>query len=94
MESKDAYNLEVALCFAMTIAPTMTVALHIDSEYTQLCIPMLSGPGLDDLGVTISETGEIMLRAFVTVVHNIYITECGKYEAPLQPFARTHKLKP
>ena len=43
--------------------------------------------------MTISEAGEIMLRAFVTVVHNIYITEFGKIEAPLKPSARTHKAE-
>ena len=73
MDDKARYNLDAALAFAMKIAPAVTVDLHTDSEYTQLCIPTLSGPGLSDLGVDISETGELLLRAFVTVVHNIYI---------------------
>jgi len=91
MQAQDAYNLDVAPAFAMKIAPAATVDLHKDSEYTQLCIPTLSGPGLLDLGVDISQTGELLLRAFIRVVHNLYWTLYSASEPPLQPFARTHK---
>ena len=93
MQAQDAYNLDVALAVAMKIAPAVTVDLHKDSEYTQLCIPTLSGPGLLDLGVDISQTGELLLRAFVRVVHNLYWTLYSASEPPLQPFARTHKAE-
>ncbi|MFM7989280.1 MAG: hypothetical protein ACKPKO_59200, partial [Candidatus Fonsibacter sp.] len=44
-------------------------------------------------GVDISETGELILRAFVTVVHNVYSTLYSKYEAKLKLFAQAHKAE-
>jgi hypothetical protein len=90
LETRDAYNLDMALCFAMKIAPAVCVDLHTDTEYTQLCIPVLTGPGLDELGTSIAEEGERMLRAFVLVVLAVY----NKFnDEVLVPFARTHKAE-
>jgi hypothetical protein len=91
LQQHDAYDLNVALRFAMKIAPALAVDLHSDTEYTQLCIPVLTGPGLDDLGESIAEEGEVMLRAFVLVVHCVFITAFG--DIGLSPFARTHKAE-
>ena len=90
LENRDAYNLDMALCFAMKIAPAVCVDLHTDTEYTQLCIPVLTGPGLDELGTSIAEEGERMLRAFVLVVLAVY-NQFNDEE--LVPFARTHKAE-
>ena len=90
LETRDAYNLDMALCFAMKIAPAVCVDFHTDTEYTQLCIPVLTGPGLDELGTSIAEEGERMLRAFVLVVLAVY----NKFnDEVLVPFARTHKAE-
>jgi hypothetical protein len=90
LENRDAYTLDMALCFAMKIAPAVCVDLHTDTEYTQLCIPALTGPGLDELGTSIAEEGERMLRAFVLVVLAVY----NKFnDEVLVPFARTHKAE-
>ena len=87
---RDDYNLDIALFYAMKIAPAVCVDLHTDTEYTQLCIPVLTGPGLDELGTSIAEEGERMLRAFVLVVLAVY----NKFnDEVLVPFARTHKAE-
>ena len=90
LEHRSDYNTNVALCFAMKIAPAVCVDLHGDTEYTQLCIPVLTGSGLDELGHSIAEEGERMLRAFVLVVLAVY--NMFKDEE-LVPFARTHKAE-
>ena len=45
-----AYSLDNALKFAIKIAPAITVDLRTHNQHTQLCIPVLSCQGLDELG--------------------------------------------
>jgi hypothetical protein len=91
LQQHAAYGIDVALWFAMKIAPALAVDLHTDTEYTQMCIPVLTGPGLDDLGNSIAEEGELMLRAFVLVVRAVFIAAFE--DIGLIPFARTHKAE-
>jgi hypothetical protein len=91
LQQHAAYGIDVALRFAMKIAPALAVDLHTDTEYTQMCIPVLTGPGLDDLGNSIAEEGELMLRAFVLVVRAVFIVAFE--DIGLIPFARTHKAE-
>ena len=59
LENALAYNLDHALMFAIKIAPAITVNLHTNTRLTQLCIPVLSGQGLDELGTTLLRKGKL-----------------------------------
>ena len=50
LENTMAYNLNYALRFAIKIALAITVDLRTENRHTQLCIPVLSCQGLDELG--------------------------------------------
>jgi hypothetical protein len=96
LENRVAYNLDVAIRFAMLVAPALTVSLRQDknAQQTQLCIPVLTGRGLDALGMTVAESGELLLRAFMLVVHRVLIESLSAAERdPLTLFARTHKAE-
>jgi hypothetical protein len=94
LENRLAYGLDAAIRFAMLIAPAVTVSLHHNSDMTQMCIPVLTGRGLDELGTTVVERGELMLRAFMLVVHRVFmeITYADESES-FRLFARTHKAE-
>ena len=88
MENVAEYNVEEwAIRFAMTMAPALTADVHTDSRCVQFCIPVLKAPGLDQLGGTVAETGELMLRAFILLVNCLQDVEV------LLPAAVTHKAE-
>ena len=58
LENTVAYSLDNALKFAIKIALASTVDLHTQNQLTQLCIPVLSCQGLNELGNKVAEEGE------------------------------------
>jgi hypothetical protein len=85
-----AYNLDYALRLAIKISPAITVDLRTDNRHTQLCIPVLSCQGLDELGNKTVDEGEILLRAFMLVVLRVSKEmSLDRHEL----FARTHKAE-
>ena len=90
LENTMAYNLNYALRFAIKIAPAITVDLRTENRHTQLCIPVLSCQGLDELGNKTVEEGEILLRA---LMHVILQVSNEMNLAPHELFARTHKAE-
>ena len=90
LENTVAYNLDYALRFAIKIAPAITVDLRTENRHTQLCIPVLSCQGLDELGNKTVEEGEILLRA---LMHVILQVSNEMNLAPHELFARTHKAE-
>jgi len=84
--------LEWAIKFAMLIAPALTADLCQDSELTQLCIPIMVGSGLDMLGETVVEQGELMLRSFVRVVKRL-LDETDPHSEDLVVKAIRHKAE-
>ena len=71
LENTVAYNLDYALRFAIKIAPAITVDLRTENRHTQLCIPVLSCQGLDELGNKVVAEGEILLRALMRVILHV-----------------------
>ena len=57
LEHTVAYNLDNALKLAIKIAPAITVDLYTHNRHAQLCIPVLSCQGLDELGNEVAEEG-------------------------------------
>ena len=90
LENTVAYNLDYALRFAIKIAPAITVDLRTENRHTQLCIPVLSCQGLDELGNKTVEEGDILLRA---LMHVILQVSNEMNLAPHELFARTHKAE-
>ena len=90
LENTVAYSLDNAFKFAIKIAPAITVDLHTQNQHTQLCIPVLSCQGLDELENKVVEEGEILLRALMLVVLRVSkAMDIDRHEI----FARTHKAE-
>ena len=87
LEDLPRYPLDRAMRFAMAMAPALTADVRKDTQLTQLCIPLITGKGLDSLGETVEVEGELMLRSFILVVKRILDLENIK----LVPKAVTHK---
>jgi hypothetical protein len=87
-----AYNWNYAFRLAIKIAPAITVGLRTGNRHTQLCIPVLSCQGLDELGNKVVEEGEILLRAVMRVILHV-LKEMNLNLDRHELFARTHKAE-
>ena len=88
LENTVAYSLDNAFKFAITIAPAITVDLDTQNQHTQLCTPVLSCQGLDELGNKVVEEGEILLRAFMLVVLRVFEGDEPRSSRALRPNAQ------
>ena len=59
LENALAYSLDHALMLAIRIALAITVNLHTNTRLTQLCIPVLSGQRLDEVGNNMAQEGKL-----------------------------------
>ena len=80
-----------AIGFSMLMAPALTADVHEGTELVQMCIPVVVGSGLDALGETVVEKGELMLRAFI--LSALGILDNTQPNHGLQPLALAHKAE-
>ena len=88
---RPRYPMSWAIRFAMLMAPALTADVHEGTELVQMCIPVVVGSGLDALGETVVEQGELMLRAFILIV--LGILDITQPNHGLQPLALAHKAE-